>query len=210
MATRTLTPEEIAATALELVNRDGLEALSMRRLADELGVGTMTLYGYFRSKADLLDALMDASVTVTEADLPSEGPWRERIVALAGTMRDWLESHPALVQVRMQQTLTRPRQFVVTERVVQALIDAGLDKAEAARAFRVLFTYVFGFVAFSPTATADDARRQVRAALATLTPDEYPLLSSMADEAAAAAAGDEQFAFGLQLILDGIEARAAH
>lgn len=210
MATRTLTPEEIAATALELVDRDGLEALSMRRLADELGVGTMTLYGYFRSKAELLDALMDASVTVTDADLPSEGPWRERIVALAGTMRAWLESHPALVQVRMQQTLTRPRQFVVTERVVQALIDAGLDRAEAARAFRVLFTYVFGSVAFSPSATADSARREVRAALATLSPDEYPLLATMADEAAAAVAGDEQFDFGLALILDGIEARAAH
>ena len=210
MATRTLTPEEIAATALELVDRDGLESLSMRRLADELGVGTMTLYGYFRSKADLLDALMDASVTVNDADLPSEGPWRERIAALAGTMRDWLESHPALVQVRMQQTLTRPRQFVVTERVVQALIDAGLDKAEAARAFRLLFTYVFGFVAFSPAATADDARSEVRAALAVLPPAEYPLLSSMADEAAAAAAGDEQFRFGLELILDGIEARAGH
>jgi len=208
MATRTLTPEDIAATALELVDRDGLEALSMRRLADELGVGTMTLYGYFRNKAELLDALMDVSVSVTAADLPESGPWRDRVVTLAQTMRAWLESHPALVQVRMQQTMTRPSQFVVTERVVEALIDAGLDRADAARAFRLLFTYVFGFVAFSPTAQADSARREVRAALAALPPDEYPLLSSMGDEAAAAAAGDEQFAYGLESILDGIEAQA--
>jgi hypothetical protein len=122
-------------------------------------------------------------------------------------MRDWLESHPALVQIRMQQTMTRPRQFAVTERVIEALLDAGLDKAQAARAFRVLFTYVFGYVAFSPAATADAARGEVRAALAALPPDDYPLLSSMADEAAAAAAGDEQFAYGLELILDGIAAR---
>jgi AcrR family transcriptional regulator len=209
MPTRTLNTEEIAATALELVDRHGLEALSMRRLADELGVGTMTLYGYFRSKSELLDALMDASVTVGDAELPDEGPWRDRIVVLARAMRDWLESHPALVQIRMQQTLTRPRQFVVTEHVIKALLDAGLDRAEAARAFRVLFTYVFGFVAFSPTATADVARRDVRAALAALPPEEYPLLTTMSDEAAAAAAGDEQFAFGLELLLDGIEARAA-
>jgi AcrR family transcriptional regulator len=209
MPTRTLTTEEIAATALELVDRDGLEALSMRRLADELGVGTMTLYGYFRSKSELLDALMDVSVTAERDDLPGEGPWRERISALARTMRDWLEGHPALVQIRMQQTMTRPRQFAVTERVVDALLDAGLDKAEAARAFRVIFTYVFGYVAFSPTANADAARREVRAAMVALPPDDYPLLSSMADEAEAAAAGDEQFDYGLGLILDGIEAQAA-
>jgi AcrR family transcriptional regulator len=208
MATRTLSPEDIAATALELVDRDGLEALSMRRLADELGVGTMTLYGYFRSKSELLDALMDASATAGAAELPDEGPWRERIVALSRAMRAWLESHPALVQIRMQQTLTRPRQFAVTERVVRALVDAGLDRQEAARAFRLLFTYVFGSVAFSPTASADRARREVRAAMAALPPGDYPLLSSMAGEAAAAAAGDEQFDYGLELILDGIEARA--
>jgi AcrR family transcriptional regulator len=209
VATRSLTSEDIAATALELVDRDGLEALSMRRLADELGVGTMTLYGYFRSKSELLDALMDVSVTAERDDLPGEGQWRERISALARTMRDWLEGHPALVQIRMQQTMTRPRQFAVTERVVDALLDAGLDKAEAARAFRVIFTYVFGYVAFSPTANADAARREVRAAMVALPPDDYPLLSSMADEAEAAAAGDEQFDYGLGLILDGIEARAA-
>jgi len=210
MATRTLNRDEIAATALDLVDRDGLEALSMRRLADELGVGTMTLYGYFRSKAELLDALMDASLGTGDGELPDSGTWRERIVTLSRAMRGWLESHPALVQIRMQQTMTRPRQFVVTERIVGALLEAGLDRQEAARAFRVLFTYVFGFVAFSPTATADSARREVRSALAALPPDDYPLLSSMTDEAAAAAAGDDQFDYGLELILDGIEARAAH
>jgi AcrR family transcriptional regulator len=210
MATRSLTTEDIAATALELVDRDGLEALSMRRLADELGVGTMTLYGYFRSKSELLDALMDVSVTTERADLAGEGDWRARVAELARAMRNWLESHPALVQIRMQQTMTRPRQFAVTERVVEALLDAGLDKAEAARAFRVLFTYVFGYVAFSPAAAADPARREVRAAMAALPPDDYPLLSSMADEAAAAAAGDEQFEYGLELILDGVEARTAN
>jgi AcrR family transcriptional regulator len=208
MATRTLTREDIAAAALDLVDRDGLDALSMRRLADELGVGTMTLYGYFRSKSELLDALMDASVTLTRIP-PATGHWRERITVLVRTMRVWLERHPVLVQIRMQQTLTRARQFVVTERVVEALLEAGLDRDEAARAFRLLFTYVFGFVAFSPNAAADTARREVRAAMAALPPDEYPLLSSMANEAAAAAAGDEQFDFGLELILDGIEARAA-
>ena len=208
MPTRTLTTEDIAATALDLVDREGLDALSMRRLADELGVGTMTLYGYFRSKSDLLDALMDES-TVGVRPPALEGPWRDRVATLAKAMRRSLERHPALVQIRMQQALTRPRQFILTELVTTALLEAGLERAEAARAFRVLFTYVFGYVAFSPSATADTARRVVRLSLAALPPDEYPLISSMADEAAAAAAGDEQFESGLELILDGIAARAA-
>jgi hypothetical protein len=91
---------------------------------------------------------------------------------------------------------------------VAALRDAGLPPAEAARAFRVLFTYTFGFVAFSPSATADQARRDLRGALASLPPDEYPVLASMVDEAVDAAAGDEQFDWGLELLLDGIELRS--
>lgn len=203
----TLNREAIAAAALELLDRDGLDAFSMRRLADELGVGTMTLYGYFRSKTELLDAVIDASVS--DAGLRVEGTWRERAGTLARAMRAYLERHPALVQIRLREPMTRPRQFRVTEQAVRALVDAGLPRDEAARAFRLLFTYVFGSVAFSPDASADAARAQIRTSLAALPPDEYPLLSSMVDEAVAAAAGDEQFDFGLELILDGIEARAA-
>ena len=67
----------------------------MRRLADELGVGTMTLYGYFRGKAELLDAVMDAAAPAV--DLPvADAPWRERIAALARATRASLERHPAL------------------------------------------------------------------------------------------------------------------
>ena len=201
-----LTLESIAATALALVDRDGLESLSMRRLADELGVGTMTLYGYVRSKDELLDAVMDASVLDAGA-LPEGGDWRERATALARAVRANLERHPALVQIRLRQPMTRPQQFRWTEAVLRALVDSGLPRDEAARAFRSLFTYVFGFVAFSPTASGDGARAGLRAALSSLPPADYPLLASMVDDAVAAAAGDEQFDFGLELLLDGIEAR---
>jgi hypothetical protein len=92
---------------------------------------------------------------------------------------------------------------------MRALVDSGLSKPEAARAFRVIFTYVFGFVAFSPASAEDEQGREIRAALAALPPGEYPLLSSMVDEAMSAVSGDEQFEFGLGLVLDGIEARTA-
>lgn len=210
MATRSAKPalsrESIAAAALELIDREGLQALSMRRLADVLGVGTMTLYGYFRSKDELLDAVMDVSI-VDQSALAARGSWRDRASALAREVRANLEQHPALVQIRLSRPLTRPRQFNWTEAVLRALVDSGLPREEAARAFRTLFTYVFGYVAFSPTAAAGESRAGLRAALASLPPDDYPLLTSMVDDAVAAAAGDEQFDHGLEILLDGIEAR---
>src|SRR4051795_7522907 len=72
--------EQIAQAALELVDQEGVEALTMQRLAQRLGAGTMTLYGYFRGRDDLLDAVVDAAVH--GAELPrSPGPWREQLRA---------------------------------------------------------------------------------------------------------------------------------
>ena len=203
-----ITREQIVEAALELLDRDGLDALSMRRLADSIGVGTMTLYGYFRSKSELLDAVMD-SASAGAGSLELTGSWRERARTVALAMRRGLERHPSLVELRLRRPLVRPSQFAFTEAAVRALVDSGLDKPAAARAFRVLFTYVFGFVAFSPGSAADDQGREIRAALSALPPDEYPLLSSMVDDAMSAVSGDEQFEFGLALVLDGIEARVA-
>ena len=206
VAARQLTRDRIAAAALELLDRDGLDAFSMRRLADELGVGTMSIYTYFRGKEELLDAVMDSAGTDI-AVAAFEGDWRERLIRGAQAVRENLERHPALIEIRLRRPLLRPRQFTVTELAVKSLVDAGLPHSEAARAFRVIFTHIFGFVAFSPTAKADDARREMRVALASLPPDEYPTIASMVDDAVDAATGDEQFAYGLDLILDGIEAR---
>src|SRR5436305_14192158 len=94
-----LTREQVAAAALELLDRDGLEALSMRRLADQLGVGTMTLYGYFRSKDALLDAVIDAADADREPHV-FEGPRQAQIRALIRPSPPALCRHPAHVQVR--------------------------------------------------------------------------------------------------------------
>ena len=76
--TKTLNRDLIADTALDIVDREGVEALSMRRLAGELGVGTMTLYGYFRGKGELLDHAIDRAARTYELS-PGEGEWRPRL-----------------------------------------------------------------------------------------------------------------------------------
>ena len=200
--------EAIARAALDLVDREGLGALSMRRLAAELGMGTMTLYGYFRTKEELLDAVVDEA-TGWHRLPPPGGDWREQLQEIARAMRTGLARHRSLIEVRLRRPIVGARAFAGTEVGIAALIEAGLDRAEAARAFRAVFIYVFGFVAFSdpePEVT-DERRRGMAAAAAELPPGDFPLLSAMGAEMAETLGGDAQFEYGLDRVLDGIAAR---
>lgn len=200
-----LSPEQVAAAALELLDRHGLEWLSMRRLADHLGVGTMTLYGYFRSKDDLLEAVIDAAVADREP-VELEGPWQEQLRQLMRASRRGLSRHPSLVKVRADRPVLRPEALRFAESGLTVLRGAGFGRTDAARAFRLLFTYLFGYASFSPEESAEDARRGSRAATAVLPPDDYPTLRETAEQLADAMAGEATFDFGLDRIIDGLEA----
>jgi AcrR family transcriptional regulator len=200
-----LTREVVAAGALELVDREGLDALSMERLARSLGVGTMTVYGYVDDKDDLLDAIVDAAVA--DAAPPSEMPaaWREAIELVVQTVHDLLSRHPALVTIRLQRPVLRPEALQFGERIMGLLIGAGFEVEHAASAFRLLFTYVFGFAGLSPQATTEEARQQAAHAVAVLPTGDHPVLTQHAGPFAQAMAGEEAFGFGLNRILDGLE-----
>jgi AcrR family transcriptional regulator len=198
--------EDIARAALDMLDAEGIDALSMRRLADRLGVGTMTLYGYFRSKQELLDAAVGVAADDFDFE-PPEGGVRERFRAYVHAVQRVLERHPALPQLRARQPIVQPTAFRMTERGIGILLDAGFEPVEAARIFRVLFIYKFGSALFGPADAPPEQRRSVRAALHMLPEDEFPAVTAAADGIAASIGGREQFDFGLELILDGIEAR---
>ena len=200
--------EEIAAAALEIADAEGLDALSMRTLAERLGVGTMTLYGYFRSKDELLDALVDAVVT-ERRPFPEEGDWRERLRAVVMIARASLLRHPSLVELRVRRPVLRPEALRFSETVLGILREAGLPAREAAQAFRLLFTYTFGYAALSPAGATEESREAARAALAVLPAGEYPAIAESLEEASDAMGGEEAFEYGLERILDGLEARIA-
>jgi AcrR family transcriptional regulator len=201
-----LSREQVARAALEMVDRDGIDALSMRRLANELGVGTMTLYGYFRGKPELLDALLDVAAEDFEAPAAT-GPFREQVIAYCVAARTWLLRHPAIVKLRGESTIVRPSAFAVSEGLMRLLADAGLPPEDRARAFRVLFTYLFGSALVSPTDPDAATKRAVHAALLTLPEEDFPALRSAAPHAGDALGGERQYVYGLELILDGIESR---
>lgn len=200
-----LTRDQVARAALELCDVHGLGALSMRRLAEHLGVGTMTLYGYFRSKDELLDALVDAAVADREP-VELSGTWQDQLRQLMQATRRGLTLHPSLVKVRAERPVLRPEALRFAESGVSILRGAGFGRQDAARSFRLLFTYVFGYVSFSPEETAEDARRRSREAVAGLPADQYPAVHDTAEELAEAMAGQATFDFGLDRIIDGLAA----
>jgi AcrR family transcriptional regulator len=201
-----LDAERIAATAADFLDRHGLEALTMRRLAEELGVGTMTLYGYFRDKDELLDAVVERHARRLRIPAP-EGPWRERLRVLLHGLHHDLARHPSAVHLRASRPIMSPAAMRVGEAGMRALRDAGFDAAEAASAWRALFNLTFAFAVFTPSTLPAEARRGARAALAALPADEYPTLAETAQAMVDALGGAEQFENGLELLLDGLQAR---
>jgi TetR/AcrR family tetracycline transcriptional repressor len=199
-----LTREAIARTALDLADREGAENLSMRRLAAELGVTPMAIYRHFRNKEELVDAIVEAAVAEAPIAVVAGG-WRVRLTSIMHGVRESLARHPSGVDLRKTRPMLTPNALHAAEQGLAALLEAGFTREEATRAYRTLFTYTFGFAAFASPEDLDGARRFMRSSLAALPEDEYPELTASIAEAGAAVGGDEQFAFGLDRLLDGLE-----
>jgi AcrR family transcriptional regulator len=199
-----LSHARILEVALDLLGRTGFEAFNMRALAEELGVGTMTVYGYFRTKGELLDALVDLAAEKVRVD-PQDGPWRQRIRQLLLSVRRTQMLHPAIVELRLHRPLLSTGALDLTEAGMRILRDAGFSRQLAARAYRVLFIYTFGFAAFGPDHGGESDRERTRAALAELPADRYPVLVDAAAEAAEVMGDEAVFEFGLERLLDGLE-----
>jgi AcrR family transcriptional regulator len=203
-----LSRELIADTALEIVDRDGVDSLTMRRLAGELGIGTMTLYGYFRDKGELLDYAIDRAARTYELS-PGKGEWRPRLRELITTMRRSLTEHPSAVQIRSRKPILNAGAIRACEAGMTILGDAGFETRDAAAAWRLLFTYAFGYAAFSSYEPTAEMKSGWEQEMSTLPPDEYPITRENAGELVNWMAGDAPFEQGLELILDGLEARLA-
>jgi AcrR family transcriptional regulator len=207
LRSRRLTRERIVAVALDLLDREGLDALSMRRLGQELGVGTMTIYGYFRSKDELLDAVIDLGAASLE--LPElEGSWREQLHALMRSVREALIRHPSVVELRLRRPLLSPGALRIAEAALRILRGAGFDDVQAALAYRTLLTYTFGCAAFATDELPAPDRTRLEGILAFMPREEWSTLFSVAPVFERLTAR-RLYEFGLERILDGLEAQLA-
>lgn len=178
MAKRPLTRRRILRAALRLIDRDGLDALSMRRLGAALGVEAMALYRHVESKERLLAGV--AELMLEELELPSAGAasWAEAWTALAHSYRRLARSHPGAFRLLALSPLSTAARFERARAPLAILREAGFDERQAERAFRTLLSYADGYL------------------LRELT-DGDPDLSPEEAEAA--------FDFGIRAILTGLE-----
>ncbi len=204
-----LSREQVVATALELVDRRGVEGLTMRALARELGADPMSVYRHVRDKDDLLGALCDLVVAdLSEPD--PQAPWPQQVRGLAVELRARLTAHPALVPVLAGAPVT-PASLALTQRVIAVLVDAGVPVALASAGFGVVFAYVLGFAlveAALPEPATDVAALQ-RAAIVHLGGDPDGPRPPHLDAATALVAEAGDFELGLDLLVDGLAARVS-
>jgi AcrR family transcriptional regulator len=195
-----LSRDRILEAAHEIAGDEGIGALSMRRLAQELDVWPMSVYRYFQDKDALLDAM--AAGTAGAVSLPSKrGSWRAQIQSLLGGVRQSLEASPGLA-VRLPRAFLTPDGLELSESGMAILMRAGFPPRDAASAWRALWSYTFGFATF-----AVESERSVRAAVAALPEDEFPALAGAGAEFAAGLAARAEFETGLGRLLDGLEAQ---
>jgi AcrR family transcriptional regulator len=201
-----LSRERILRVALETVEEEGLDSLSMRRLAQKLDVWPMSIYRYFRDKDELLDALADSAAE--GLSLPGgRASWRNQMRALLHEARRVLGADQAGgLATRLPRAILSPGLLRVSEAGLAILERAGFSRRDAAGAWRALLSYTFGFATTSVPGSEGEAGRRTRAAIAALPDDEYPALSAAADELAAALADDGEFDRGLDSLLDGLAA----
>ncbi|MEP7178211.1 MAG: TetR/AcrR family transcriptional regulator [Pseudonocardiales bacterium] len=213
---RTLTEEEILDAALALLDHGGPDAASVRGIAARVGVAPNAIYTYFPDKAAVVKALVERLIGEVDHDVfaDQERPWRERVEALALELRARLCTHPGAVSLLVSGPLDGPHAMTLTERLLQLLVDAGLEPIDAARASYLLIVYVIGSIALEvadvePTRPLPPESERVasRAAALTATPTEpFPRIAAAATTMSSYIS-TQQYLWGLHRILDGLAAR---
>jgi AcrR family transcriptional regulator len=142
---RPLSTERIVEAAIGLVDGEGLEALSMRRLGAALGVEAMSLYRHFPSKAALLEALVGRLLAELLLPLPGSAPWQESFRALARDYRQLLLRHPNAIPLLATLQLNNPAALGAAGAVMALLRNAGFDARTAFHVLATVESYVIGF-----------------------------------------------------------------
>ena len=207
-----LSRERVLETAVAFADDHGLEALSMRKLADELGAGAMSLYHYVPNKVDLIDGMVE--IVFGEIEPPSlELDWRTAMRRRAVSTREALNRHRWAVGQMEGRTTHGPANLSLHNAVLGCLRAAGFSIEMTVHAYSVQDSYIYGFAlqetdmsSETPDDFAAEAQRQMHAYQDVLA--DYPHLIEVVGGYIAKSGYDyaTEFLFGLDLILDGLDA----
>lgn len=211
--------DRIVRVAIQLADDQGLGAVSMRRVADQIGVGTMSLYTHVPGKAEMLDAMLDVVLGETARPAQVPGGWRGRLEVVARENLSLLRRHPWILEVDIGRPPLGPNTIAKYDYELHAVEGIGLTDLEMDAVVTLVLAHAAG--AARTTADADDAQedtgltsgqwwsRSAPVLHEFLTPGRYPLAVRVGVAVTEANDGahdpDHAFSFGLQRLLDGIE-----
>lgn len=211
-----LTKSAVADRALALADAMGLDALTIRKLAQELGVTPMALYWHFRSKEELLEGLADRVWAEIGVDVDPAAPWPDQLRAMVESLVRVLREHPAAPQLLMNSDKQGEAALKVTEVALEVLRGAGFDPLHASEIARSgLWTgimLVMSEPGIDEQSLEDRAelQRRKQVALASLPIAVYPRLVECAAPMTACDNPEFHYDFGISLFIAGVEAMAAN
>lgn len=196
----------IIAAAIGLIEREGADAISMRRIAAELGVGVMSLYNHVPNKSALLDGVAETVLSQIEFTDDPSAHWTERVRIQARAFRQIAHHYPRSTMVVVSRQLQSTAGMLPVERALATLRGAGFDGPEAVHMLRMIIAYIVGSllreVGVTPTFTP--VRTDIKAA--NVDPALFPEVSALSPHLVSCD-HDEEFEFGLEMLVQAMDVR---
>jgi AcrR family transcriptional regulator len=211
-----LSVDAIVDAALTILKSEGLDAVTMRRVAGALDTGAASLYVYVSSREGLQLAMLDRVTGEVALETPDPSRWRDQLHGLLSRMHTTLIAYPGIAAMTLAYPPMTDAVLLVTENLLGILLAGGIDPQDAAWTCDLLVLLVTGVASEDDVRrargdTSDDHREQIdelRKTFAGMAPDRFPLLVT---HAARMVAGDseERFRFAVDVVVDGVLARAS-
>jgi AcrR family transcriptional regulator len=206
-ATRRLTRERALSAAIGIADREGIEALTMRRLADELGAGAMSVYYHVANKEEILAGIVE--LVVEEMELPPSGDdWKAALKSAAMSAHQVLLRHPWATTLLLDGPSVSPARMRHMDAILGCLRRAGFSAEQTDHAYHALDSHVMGFTLWLVGIMAGmDRFGAVERVLELIDADALPYLAEHVEQHRRERRPDEpgEFEFGLELILDGLQ-----
>lgn len=209
---RPLSQELIVETAMRILDAEGLDALSMRRVAMELRTGPASLYAHVTSKDELLELMIDRIVAEIEMPAPDPGRWQEQVLEAARAAHRVWTRHPGIARAALANIPVGPNSLHFSEGLLAILRSGGVPDQPAAWFLDRLALYVLAD-AFEESlhrergrATPEAAQEyfdQIHAYYRSLPPDRFPIITSMI-EPLMSGDGEDRLGFGVELMVRGL------
>jgi AcrR family transcriptional regulator len=204
-----LSRERVLRTAVELADAGGIDSLTMRRLAQELGVEAMSLYHHVRNKDDILEGIVE--LVMAEIEVPSAGDdWRASIRRMAVSAYEILVRHPWSASLILGGSGVSPGRLRYMETILGTLRRAGFSAEMTDHAYHALDSHIMGFTLWQVgmnLGTPEDLHQLATAFREQVAAQDLPYVVEHIDEHLKERSADDEgdFAFGLDLILDGLD-----